>query len=308
MFVLSRIPCEIEHIGSTAVPGLLAKPIVDVAVGLTTSLSVDPVIVALKNAGYRYRGDAGNSGGHVFVRESSELIRTHHVHVLLLDDPQWQDYLLFRDFLRQNTVARETYAAQKRALAARYPKDRKSYSRSKEPIVLRLLDEARRCYKQVSGSIRAQLNIRRMLQSESKAVAELWHRTKKEAYPYLPLEQVRTVDEDSEFFHQVLLPRCDIWVAEKEGQIVGFFAIKGSYIDRLYVSPPLQGIGIGTALIRRAMKLSPSGLELHTHQKNHSARRFYERHGFVAVRFGISPPPEDEPDVEYHWRPEQNER
>jgi ribosomal protein S18 acetylase RimI-like enzyme len=139
-------------------------------------------------------------------------------------------------------------------------------------------------------------------------VAELWHCTKKDAYPYLPLEQVRTVDEDSEFFHHVLLPRCDIWVAEQAGQVAGFLALKGSYIDRLYVAPHLQGIGIGTALIRHAMKLSPSGLELHTHQRNLSARRFYERHGFVAVQFGISPPPESEPDVEYHWRPEQNER
>ncbi len=53
----------------------------------------------------------------------------------------------------------------------------------------------------------AGLNIHRMLQSESRAVVELWHRTKEDAYPYLPLEQVRTLDEDSEFFHQVLRRR-----------------------------------------------------------------------------------------------------
>jgi len=56
-------------------------------------------------------------------------------------------------------------------------------------------------------------------------------------------------------------------------------------------------------LIHHAKKLFPYGLELHTHQKNIAACRFYEKHGFVAVRFGISPPPESEPDVEYHWRP-----
>jgi ribosomal protein S18 acetylase RimI-like enzyme len=56
-------------------------------------------------------------------------------------------------------------------------------------------------------------------------------------------------------------------------------------------------------LLAHACSLSPQGLELHTHQQNTGARRFYERHGFAAVRFGLSPPPESAPDVEYHWRP-----
>jgi ribosomal protein S18 acetylase RimI-like enzyme len=54
---------------------------------------------------------------------------------------------------------------------------------------------------------------------------------------------------------------------------------------------------------RKAQELSPDGLELHTHQENTKARRFYEKHGFEVVRFGVSPPPESAPDVEYHWRP-----
>jgi ribosomal protein S18 acetylase RimI-like enzyme len=52
-----------------------------------------------------------------------------------------------------------------------------------------------------------------------------------------------------------------------------------------------------------AKRLHPNGLELHTHQENHAARRLYEQHGFRAVKFGLSPPPENAPDVEYHWRP-----
>ena len=53
-----------------------------------------------------------------------------------------------------------------------------------------------------------------------------------------------------------------------------------------------------------AKTLHPDGLELHTHQENHAARQLYERHGFRAVKFGLSPPPENAPDVEYHWRPD----
>jgi ribosomal protein S18 acetylase RimI-like enzyme len=142
-----------------------------------------------------------------------------------------------------------------------------------------------------------------MAETESKTVAQLWHTTKKDAYSYLPLEQSRSLEEDYKFFNEQLLARCEIWVAEDDREIVGFLAIQESYVDRLYVSPKRQRVGIGTALISRAMRLSPSGLELHTHQKNIAARSFYEKHGFVAVRFAVSPPPEAEPDVEYHWRP-----
>ena len=60
--------------------------------------------------------------------------------------------------------------------------------------------------------------------------------------------------------------------------------------------------GAGLALLGKARELSPGGLELHTHQQNAKARRFYEKHGFRAVRFGVSPPPESAPDAEYHWR------
>jgi ribosomal protein S18 acetylase RimI-like enzyme len=147
-----------------------------------------------------------------------------------------------------------------------------------------------------------------MIASESRAVVELWHVTKKDAYPYLPLVQERTLEDDSRFFNEKVLTRCDVWVAEQEGQLAGFLAIQGSYIDRLYVLPDVQRVGIGAALIKQAMKLSPTGLELHTHQRNLAARSLYEKHGFVAINFGISPPPESEPDVEYHWRPGHNTR
>jgi ribosomal protein S18 acetylase RimI-like enzyme len=147
------------------------------------------------------------------------------------------------------------------------------------------------------------LNVRRLIEAETAAVVALWHITKREAYPYLPLEQKRTLEEDSALFAQTILRTCDIWVAEDECQIVGFLAIRGSYIDRLYVLPRVQRSGVGVALLRHAMQLSPNGLELHTHQKNLTARSFYEKYGFAAINFGVSPPPESEPDVEYRWRP-----
>jgi ribosomal protein S18 acetylase RimI-like enzyme len=147
------------------------------------------------------------------------------------------------------------------------------------------------------------MQIRKMVETELHDVVALWHRTQKDAYPYLPLTQAHTLDDDLQFFRNVLLPECDIWVAEMEEQLVGFMALRGSYIDRLYVAPNAQRRGVGSALIEHAKRLSPAGLELHTHQQNGSGRRFYEGHCFQAVKFSISPPPESALDVEYRWGP-----
>jgi GNAT superfamily N-acetyltransferase len=73
--------------------------------------------------------------------------------------------------------------------------------------------------------------------------------------------------------------------------------------DRLYIDPGEWRKGWGTRFINLAKQLSPHGLELFTHQENHPARALYEVHGFKAVKFGTSPPPESAPDVEYHTRP-----
>jgi ribosomal protein S18 acetylase RimI-like enzyme len=145
--------------------------------------------------------------------------------------------------------------------------------------------------------------VRQMTEGEVDAVIGLWHVTKRAAYPYLPLEQKRSIEDDTWFFREHILPDCKLWVAERRGILAGFMALRGSYIDRLYIHPDRQRQGAGTALMLKAMALSPNGLELHTHQQNIQARAFYEKHGFRAVRFGISPPPESAPDIEYHWRP-----
>lgn len=147
------------------------------------------------------------------------------------------------------------------------------------------------------------MKIRKMAEADLDEVVNVWHITQKDAYPYLPLTQAHTLEDDLQFFRDVLLPQCDIWVAEEAERLLGFMALRGSYVDRLYVAPHAQRRGVGSALIKHAMRLSPGGLELHTHQQNTSARRFYEQHGFYAAKFGISPPPESAPDVEYHWKP-----
>jgi ribosomal protein S18 acetylase RimI-like enzyme len=147
--------------------------------------------------------------------------------------------------------------------------------------------------------------IRPYVPTDEAAVVGVWHRAGLAAYPYLPTWQAFSLESAHSVFQQYIAPNCAIWVAVAEQHIVAYMALKQSYIDRLYVDPPEQRKGWGSRLLAHAKALQPHGLELHTHQENYAARRLYERDGFIAVAFGISPPPESAPDVEYHWRPDK---
>jgi GNAT superfamily N-acetyltransferase len=139
--------------------------------------------------------------------------------------------------------------------------------------------------------------------SDESAVVGVWYRSGRAAYTYLPTWEAFTVEDAQAVFRNAIRPKCDIWVGTLDQTVVAYLAMSGSYIDRMYVEPIEWRKGWGTRLVALAKELSPSGLELHTHQGNHAARALYEKQGFVAVRFGLSPPPESAPDAEYHWRP-----
>ncbi|MCG8588338.1 MAG: GNAT family N-acetyltransferase [Proteobacteria bacterium] len=145
--------------------------------------------------------------------------------------------------------------------------------------------------------------LRFMREGEHDVIAELWHRSKRRAYPYLTTEQSYSLEDNRRYFREVVCPRCQVLVAELDGQLVGLLALEDQFIDQLYVDPRFQGRGVGSGLLARAKELSPAGLTLYTFQRNQAARRFYERHGFRAIAFGTSPAPEREPDVKYAWRP-----
>lgn len=135
------------------------------------------------------------------------------------------------------------------------------------------------------------------------SVASLWHRAGRAAYPYLPSWQAFQAAEARQVFREVIARNCDVWVAEAGGRILAYAALRGAYLDRLYVDPLEQRRGLGTRLLEHAKSLQPAGLSLHTHQQNDGARAFYESHGFTVVRLGTSPAPESAPDVEYRWTP-----
>jgi GrpB-like predicted nucleotidyltransferase (UPF0157 family) len=132
----------VEQIGSSAVVGLLAKPIVDIAIGLATDHDVAPVRRRLESGGWIYRGDAGANGGHVFVLEDRPWHRVAHAHVVDHEGEQWRKYLLLRDLLRRSPAAREQYEAVKLRLAGDVGDDRAAYTDGKSAVVAQLLAEA----------------------------------------------------------------------------------------------------------------------------------------------------------------------
>jgi len=131
----------IEHIGSTAVVGLAAKPVIDLAVAVDSVEDAQaPLVETLAAIGYE-PFDAGMVGRLLFVRGTNGQ-RTHHLHVLPL--ARWHDLKerLFRDWLREHPEDRDRYASLKRALAARFS-DISSYTRAKTDLIQELVDAAR---------------------------------------------------------------------------------------------------------------------------------------------------------------------
>ena len=132
---LGDLIVDVQHVGSTAVSDLLAKPILDIALAVQSMNLLPAVTGRLTGIGYIYRGDGGGDGGHLFIMESSPDVRIIHLHVVTQDDTQWKDYLFFRDTLRNDAEVRMKYAECKKNLARKFPSDRESYTSGKNEFI-----------------------------------------------------------------------------------------------------------------------------------------------------------------------------
>jgi GNAT superfamily N-acetyltransferase len=109
-------------------------------------------------------------------------------------------------------------------------------------------------------------------------------------------------DEDvHDHFATEVLPNCEVWVADAEGEPVAVLVLDHDWIEHLYVDPSWTGRGIGSELLEVAKSAACDGLSLWTFQNNAGARRFYERHGFVPEATTDGDNEERAPDVRYRW-------
>ncbi|MEU5683855.1 GrpB family protein [Streptomyces venezuelae] len=137
------ISVSIEHVGSTAVPGCAAKPIIDVDI-VVADASVMPTLIArLTDRGYRHEGDLGITGREAF--RAPEHPVPHHLYGVVEGTKPHLDHVLFRDHLRRNPDEVRRYAELKRALARRFTGDaagRAAYTDAKSGLVAELLAKA----------------------------------------------------------------------------------------------------------------------------------------------------------------------
>jgi ribosomal protein S18 acetylase RimI-like enzyme len=121
---------------------------------------------------------------------------------------------------------------------------------------------------------------------------------------YLP--PIPSIAEHRRWIGEGLLPNQEVWIAEDgEGTFLGWASLSSGELNHIYVRPEFQSRGIGGAMLAHVMERMPDGFVLWTFQKNEGARRFYERHGFRVVKLTDGRANmEQEPDVQYEWRPD----
>lgn len=150
---------RIEHFGSTAIPGLAAKPIVDLLVEVDSLEETKARIVPdLEAQGYDYfwRATHGEDGPPFyawFIKRNSAGVRSHHIHMVESDFEHW-DRLLFRDYLIADPETAKEYETLKYALARDYPNDRVAYTNGKTEFVVRVTQVAKEYYRKLAGLIR----------------------------------------------------------------------------------------------------------------------------------------------------------
>ncbi len=130
----------IEHVGSTAVPGLIAKSVIDIAIAVVDEPDADACIAPLQGLGYAYRGPNGDDPRRRYYVQDVGGLRRTQVHLYILPAPAWTAKLRFRDALRSDPALAHAYAAEKRRVAAAVGWDKGAYSVAKGPFIQAVLD------------------------------------------------------------------------------------------------------------------------------------------------------------------------
>jgi GrpB-like predicted nucleotidyltransferase (UPF0157 family) len=137
---LGDLVVTVAHVGSTAVPGLAAKPIIDIDVVVRSVTDIPEAIVCLAALGYIHRGDLGISGREAFVSPAGK--PRHHLYLCALDCDELRRHLLFRDYLLTHPNDAMSYVELKKAAAIRFTNDRAAYNEAKTLFVETILQRA----------------------------------------------------------------------------------------------------------------------------------------------------------------------
>jgi GrpB-like predicted nucleotidyltransferase (UPF0157 family) len=134
---------EVRHIGSTAVPGLIAKPVIDLLAGLRVPDELEAATSELVALGYLHLpGSAAQSPDRRWLLRIEGGRRTHHLHLVVHGSRAWRERVAFREMLAHDAALRDRYAALKRELADRFAHDRDAYTAAKRPFIMEAVQRA----------------------------------------------------------------------------------------------------------------------------------------------------------------------
>jgi len=137
--VIGKYIIDIQHVGSTAIKGIYAKPILDIAIAVKNKNSIDKFKHKLEKIGYEYRGDGKQDGGVLFVKSSDPEVRIQHLHFIEINDIQWKNYINFRDYLNRNKKIALQYSKLKKELEKKFANNRKAYTKAKNEFIDKIL-------------------------------------------------------------------------------------------------------------------------------------------------------------------------
>lgn len=132
---LGSLVLAVQHIGSTAVTGIHAKPIIDMLLVASDVQALDSEDVVMTHLGYQAMGEFGIRGRRYFRKDSLEGTRTHHLHAFQQGDPSIERHLAFRDYMNAHTAAAQSYASLKLRLTAAHSNDNDAYVRGKDAFI-----------------------------------------------------------------------------------------------------------------------------------------------------------------------------
>lgn len=140
--ILGQEIIAIHHIGSTAIPGICAKPIVDILVAVHDIERIDRFNAEMIERGYRPQGEFGIHGRRFFIKGDGAQ-RTHHVHIFQTGNPEIEHHLNFRDYLIAHPKQAQTYSRLKQELASKFPEDIEGYMEGKDEFIKEVDKKAR---------------------------------------------------------------------------------------------------------------------------------------------------------------------
>jgi GNAT superfamily N-acetyltransferase len=149
-----------------------------------------------------------------------------------------------------------------------------------------------------------ELSVRPATADDAQAIADLYTEARVHAVPQMPPALHTNAEDRAYVARRVVEPEVTMWVAERDGELLGFATCTPTFLDSLYIRADLKGQGIGSLLLDVVEATHPDGYELWVFVSNVDARRFYERRGLVEVeRTDGSGNEEKSPDIRMAWRP-----